>query len=218
MTGYTEPEIQKSALITIDTQRDTLDGQPFEIAGTSTILPKMKILLAAFRETGLPIVHMVRIYKPDGCNVDLCRRKLVENGAKLVLAGTKGSQLANELLPEPNIRLDDEWLLTGGIQEIGTRESIIYKPRWGGFYDTPLEAHLNKMGVNTLVFCNFPNCPRTSIYEASERDFRLILVKDAVSGIYDQGREEMKNIGVHLKSTHEVVELIVGQAITRQST
>ena len=108
MTGYTEPEIQKSALITIDTQRDTLDGQPFEIAGTSTILPKMKILLKAFREAGLPIVHMVRIYKPDGSNVDLCRRKLVENGAKLVLAGTKGSQLANELLPEPNIRLDDE--------------------------------------------------------------------------------------------------------------
>ena len=35
MDKYTAPDLTSSALITIDTQCDTLDGQPFEIQGTS---------------------------------------------------------------------------------------------------------------------------------------------------------------------------------------
>ena len=74
----------------------------------------------------------------------------------------------------------------------------MYKPRWGAFFHTPLESHLRELDVTTLVFtgCNFPNCPRTSIYEASERDFRLVAIDDAISGLYDRGRAELANIGV----------------------
>ncbi|MBF0636625.1 isochorismatase family protein [Prosthecochloris sp. N3] len=59
---------------------------------------------------------------------------------------------------------------------------------------------------DTLVFsgCNYPNCPRASIYEASERDFRVVLAKDAMSQLYPKGEEEMKNIGVTLLETNEV--------------
>ncbi len=87
---------------------------------------------------------------------------------------------------------------------------VIYKPRWGAFYETPLEAHLRDRRVSTLVFCgcNFPNCPRTSIYEASERGFRIVLVEDAISGLYDRGREELQNIGVRLMGTGKVVEAL----------
>ena len=52
--------------------------------------------------------------------------------------------------------------------------------------------------------CNFPNCPRTSIYEASERDFRVLLVEDAVSGLYERGKEELRNIGVSMARADEV--------------
>ena len=84
---------------------------------------------------------------------------------------------------------------------------MIYKPRWGAFFQTPLEKHLKRVGVDTLVFCgcNFPNCPRTSIYEASERDFRLILIEDAVSGLYDKGAEEMRKIGVVVMTTETLL-------------
>jgi hypothetical protein len=37
-----------TALITIDVQADTLDGQPLEIAGTSAALPRMAELCSAF--------------------------------------------------------------------------------------------------------------------------------------------------------------------------
>ena len=210
MSRYTEPEWSKSALITIDTQYDTLDGQPFGILGTSAILPRMEALLQTYRKAEKPIIHIVRIYKADGSNVDLCRRELIERGAALVLAGSSGCQLAPELLPHTAIELDADLLLSGGIQKINSSEVVIYKPRWGAFYNTPLGHYLRELGVTTLVFsgCNFPNCPRTSIYEASERDFRLVLVEDAISGLYEQGRREMRNIGVELISADQVTDAI----------
>jgi nicotinamidase-related amidase len=126
----------------------------------------------------------------------------------LLLAGSSGCQLAPELLPYAGIELDADMLLSGCIQTFNSREVAIYKPRWGAFYSTPLDQYLREKDVSTLVFsgCNFPNCPRTSIYEASERDFRVVLAEDAISGLYDQGRREMRNIGVELFSTSQIID------------
>lgn len=209
MKNYTEPNFRSSAVITIDTQRDTLDGQPLEIPGTSAALRSIKMVLDTYRQKGLPVVHIVRIYKKDGSNVDLCRKEAVENGARLLLEGSSGCELASEMF-EQNVNLDTSLLLSGKVQEISYHEAVIYKPRWGAFYNTPLESHLNKLGVDTLVYvgCNFPNCPRTSIYEASERDFKIVLVEDAVSGLYSKDKEEMLNIGVQVTNAETVKKAI----------
>jgi nicotinamidase-related amidase len=201
------PDLRSAALLTIDVQQDTLDGQPFEIPGTSAALPQVRRLAEAFRGAGRPIVHVVRLYLPDGSNVDLCRRRAVAGGARLVLAGSPGAELAPGILPDPAPRLDADLLLAGGVQRAGPEEVVIYKPRWGAFYRTPLEAHLRTLGVSTLVVagCNFPNCPRASLYEASERDFRLVLVEDAISGLYERGRDEMVRIGVVPMTTDRLV-------------
>lgn len=68
----------------------------------------------------------------------------------------------------------------------------------GAFYRTSLEEHLRALSVETILVCgcNFPNCPRTTIYEASERDFRIVLVPDATSGVYARGLDELRGIGV----------------------
>jgi hypothetical protein len=52
--------------------------------------------------------------------------------------------------------------------------------------------------------CNFPNCPRTSIYEASERDFRVVVATDAISGLYARGEQELNAIGVTLFTAEQV--------------
>ena len=211
MSKYTTPDFSSVALITIDMQQDTLDNQPFEVPGTSAILPTLKRLLESFREAGKPIIHMVRIYQPNGSNVDQCRREKVEQGAQLVLAGSSGCEIASELLSNQESRLQTEALLAGQIQRLGPHEVVIYKPRWGAFYRTPLETYLRQQQLSTLLFtgCNFPNCPRTSIYEASERDFRVLLVEDAVSGLYERGKEELRNIGVSILKADEVRDRLV---------
>jgi nicotinamidase-related amidase len=151
---YTEPDFASAALITIDVQRDTLDGGPIEVPGTSAALPAMHALVEAFRETGR----------------------------------------------------EEE-------------EVVIYKPRWGAFYGTRLEDHLRERQVSTVVLCgcNYPNCPRTSAYEASERDFRVVFARDAVSGLYDRGERELAAIGVALMTSVEVAHALATPAGVRRS-
>jgi nicotinamidase-related amidase len=176
----------------------------------------MRQVLDTFRSMRKPIIHVIRLYNPDGSNVDLCRRRAVaELGKRLVIAGTKGAELVEELKPfssssslsSSRLRLDTELLLQGEPQQVTANEWIMYKPRWGAFYATPLENHLHKLNVNTVVICgcNFPNCPRTTVYEASERDFRVVLIKDATSKVYEQGLQELENIGVELMTSDDCV-------------
>jgi nicotinamidase-related amidase len=198
---YISPDRKHSALIIIDVQRDfTLIGSSTEIPGTFQVVQYIRSLVQAYREPARPIIHAVRLYRTDGSNVDICRRKQIENGKQMVVPGNDGAELMDELKPYPSIRLDSDLLLSGNFQQIGPMEWIMYKPRWGAFYNTALEKHLHSLGANTVVVCgcNFPNCPRTTIYEASERDFRIVLAKDATSAIYDIGLRELKNIGVVL--------------------
>jgi nicotinamidase-related amidase len=204
---YTTPQLASAALITIDTQCDVLDGGAWEVAGTSAALPAMAALARAFRAAGLPIVHVVRIYERDGSNVDACRRAAVQAGAEILARDGEGTEIAPQLLPERAPALDSRTLLGGAPQLIGPGELVLYKPRWGAFFATPLEALLRERGVSTLVFCgcNFPNCPRTSIYEASERDFRVVLARDAVSGLYERGKQELRAIGVHLLDSADLL-------------
>ncbi|MGO9155106.1 cysteine hydrolase family protein [Mycobacterium sp.] len=202
--SYTRPSAGSAALVLIDVQRDFLDtpgGQaPMPVTGTCAAIAAMAKLARAFRERGLPIVHIVRLYQPDGSNADLVRRRLIEQGARIAAPGSAGSQIAAELMPDV-VELEHELLLSGGVQQIRAAEHVMYKPRWGAFYRTGLERHLRESGIDTVVFagCNFPNCPRTSIYEASERDFRIVLVSDAVSGLYDRGVDECRAIGVDVR-------------------
>ncbi|MET0026028.1 MAG: isochorismatase family cysteine hydrolase [Candidatus Thiodiazotropha sp.] len=205
---YTLPHVANSALITIDTQNDfTRPEAPALIPGTAEILPNMQHLLEAFRRAARPIVHVVRIYQQDGSNVDLCRREAVESGMVMLAPDSEGVQLVDEIKPHAQLRLDTLRLMSGEFQLAGEHEYIMYKPRWGSFYQTRLEEFLHQQGCDTLVLCgcNFPNCPRTTIYEASERDFRIVLVDDAISQLYPKGKEEMLNIHVGLMKTAEVV-------------
>jgi nicotinamidase-related amidase len=206
MDEHTEPHFSTSALVTIDVQRGVLDCGPMAIPGTSAALPAMVRLVERFRQVRRPIVHIVRLYLRDGSNAERCRRGALARGADLLVAGSDGAELAAPLLPDGRTRLDVERLLDGRAQELSAREHILYKPRWGAFHRTTLEEHLRERGVDTVVFAgaNFPNCPRTSMYEASERDFRVVCVRDAISGLYDEGAAELEGIGVVMMLSAEV--------------
>ena len=205
---YIRPDNSHSALLVIDVQRDfTLVGAPFEIPGTFNAVNYIKSLVLDYRKKGYPIIHVIRLYSADGSNADLCRRKIIEGGKRMAITESDGAELMDELKPSPAVRLNSNLLLSGNLQQIGPKEWIMYKSRWGAFYNTALEKHLHSLDVNTVVICgcNFPNCPRTTIYEASERDFKIVLAKDATSIVYDIALQELKNIGVSLMETDECI-------------
>ncbi len=205
---HTAPELDRSALVVIDTQVDFCDGGSSPIPGTTDVLPAIGQLLAAYRNAMLPIIHVVRLYEGD--DVDLARRAAIAAGARVVRPGSPGSQIAPALLPDYTAPLDATTLLAGDLQQLTAREWAVWKPRWNAFYRTPLDHHLQGQGVTTVVLagCNYPNCPRATLYGASERDYRVLLVNDAISGVRSHHLEEAALLGVgHASSLQTVTDL-----------
>ena len=202
MPNYTAPDRSRIALLTINAQRDfTLPGSPLRAHGSGCAVPVMRDLVGVFRAQGLPIFHAVRLYRPDGSNVDSFRRQAVEEGMRVLMPGSFGVELLDEIKPECGARLDPGRLFDGQLQKIGPREWVLYKPRWGAFYGTSLEASLRDEAVNTLVVCgcNFATSGRATIYEAGARDFRVVLVPDAMTGTSEDAICELGRIGIYLK-------------------
>ena len=201
MNDYITPQRSHAALLTVDAQRDYVaEDSPVKSAGAGYALEPLGQLVRGVRAAGMPIFHAVRFYKPDGSNVDLARRRAVEEGMRVLMPGSLGAELIAEAAPEDAPRLDPHLLQDGGVQELGRFEEVFYKPRWGAFYATSLEQRLHNLGINTLIVAgaNFSTSGRATVLEASERDFRVVMVPEACSGLRDTGASDMARIGVSL--------------------
>lgn len=210
---FTAPHFASSALLVIDTQVDFLDGGASPISGTSDRLPEMTQLVEAYRSTGRPIVHVIRLY--DGDDVDLVRRAAIQNGAPIVRPRSAGAQIAPGLLPD--IELDSDALLAGELQQVTNHEVVMWKPRWSAFHRTSLDSHLHDLEVDTVVVagCNFPNCPRATIFDASERDYRVVIAHDATSQVTPERLAEAVRLGVYAMSTEDVVREVIAKPALR---
>jgi nicotinamidase-related amidase len=208
LDAHIAPDLGRSALVIIDTQVDFVDGGACPIPGTTQILPNIAHLLAAYRDAALPIVHVIRLY--DGDDVDLPRRAAIAAGAPIVQPGAVGSQIAPELRLAGAPDLDAPTLIAGHLQNLGPHEVAVWKPRWSAFHRTALNQHLADRGVHTIVFagCNYPNCPRASIYDASERDYRVLIASDAISGVEDHHLEEAGLIGAIHASSDSIIHML----------
>lgn len=208
LDAYIAPDLSRSALVVIDTQVDFIDGGAWPIPGTTQILPNIVRLLSAYRDAAAPIAHVVRLY--DGDDVDLLRRAAIAAGAPIARPGSTGSQIAPELRLPGAPDLDAPTLIAGRLQHLGPHEVAVWKPRWSAFYRTVLHQHLVALGVHTVVFagCNYPNCPRASIYDASERDYRVLIASDAISGVAEHHLEEAGRIGAVQAGSDLIIQML----------
>lgn len=209
ITDFTADDWKRAALITIDVQNDFVEPGPAQVAGTAEALPVMARLVNRFRSRGLPIVHAIRLYKPDGSDAEPFRSEFVRDH-RAVTPGTKGAELSPPLLPATAGNMDADALYAGQFQSIGASEWLMYKPRWSAFYKTPLEDHLRKLAVRTIVLCgcNLPNCPRATLFDASERDFNAVLAVDAVSQTSPERLADLARIGVATSSVAALLEVL----------
>ncbi|WP_036922034.1 cysteine hydrolase family protein [Propionicicella superfundia] len=202
----TSPEWDRSALLVIDVQRDFIDDDgSAHVPGTADIVPRLGRLVTAFRVAGRPIVHVIRLYR--GEDVDLPRRQLVASGVSLVAPGSPGASVPGVLFPEGDVDLDTTALLRGEFQQIGPTEYIAFKPRWSAFYRTGLHDWLRQQDVTTVVVagCNLPNCPRATLFDASARDYRTVLVPDVTSQVTPERLADARLIGTQIVESGEIV-------------
>jgi nicotinamidase-related amidase len=170
-------------------------------------------LVNGFRQAAVPILHTVRLYRADGSNVEVCRRQAVEEGMRVLMPGSFGAELLDELKPDPAGRLAPDSLLKGRFQELGPREWAFYRPRWGAFHGTDLEKRLRGLGVTTLVVCGlcFATGVRVTVFEASARDFRVVVVPDALANANENGVRELGRLGIYLMTSENCLVWLNGK-------
>ena len=211
------PRLATSALLIIDTQVDFVDGGRSPIAGTTAVIPKLVELRSAFLDAGRPVIHVVRLYAGD--DVDRVRRTAMASGANIVAPGSAGSQIVPELCVAGQRTPDHDRLLAGEIDQLDENEWAVWKPRWSAFHRTRLHRHLADLGVDTIVVagCNFPNCPRATIYDGSEHDYRVLVPVDAVSAIEAWHISELAKIGALTTGTADLLLALASAASVGRS-
>ncbi|MDZ7713723.1 MAG: hypothetical protein U5L06_11745 [Rhodovibrio sp.] len=179
MNDYITPQRAHTALLTVDAQRDYIDpDSPVKSTGASHALEPLGRLVHGLREAGLPIFHAVRFYKPDGSNVDLARRRAVEEGMRVLMPGSLGADLIPKWRPRTRRGSTRTCCRTAACRNwaagkrcstsrAGARSTA---PRWS--------SGCTISGVNTLIVvgANFATSGRATVLEASERDFRVVMV------------------------------------------
>ena len=146
-------------------------------------------LVAAARAARVPVLFTRYVYRPDYADGGLLVDELMP-GLKTheaLRAGSWDAEVIDALAPEAG-------------------ERVIDKNRPSAFFGTDLEATLKTLGTRNLVVCGVTTncCVETTVRDASQRDIRTFVVRDAVAE-YDDERH-----AVALKSMALLFAYVVG--------
>ena len=173
-----------SALLIIDMQNDfVLPGAPLYVAGAPETVPRIRVVLEAFRKRDRPIIHVTREHRPDGSDVEITRRdRFLETGGFLI-PGTPGCAIVDALHP-------------------CSGENRIVKKRFSGFFQTGLDALLRRCRVTRLVLTGtqLPNCVRATAVDGLSLDYFVTVLRDACSSqtpeIHEANLRDLAYLGI----------------------
>ena len=166
------------ALLIIDMQRDFLDPEGYiatsgvDVTGLRAIIPRVRGLLSAARERGIPVIHTREGHRPDLSDLPTVkRRRAAGAGAPIGSVGPLGRLLVRG---EPGHAIVEELAPLEG-------EPVIDKPGFGAFYATDLEMLLRTAGITSLTLAGVTTdiCVHSTLREAVDRGFDCVTVGDA---------------------------------------
>jgi nicotinamidase-related amidase len=181
----------RTAAVTIDMHRGHLDPAvatlPLAAERCGPVIKRAAALFAALRERGVPVVHVVTEYRDAGeiaanpfwkaahDDPGKARRGILRHN----LAGSPGTEIVAELH-------DSRDLVVRG------------KKRYSSFHGTDLEFLLRRrLGADTLILAgiNTTTCVLCAAFDATNRDFRVVVAADAVDSM---DGEEMHGFALRL--------------------
>ena len=175
-----------TAVIVVDMQNDfgakggLFDRAGIDIAGIQkVIVPTSKVLTSA-RNAGVKIIYLKMGFRPDlsdlGAPDSVNRVRHLRAGVGQTVRAPDGS--------ESRILIRDTWN-TEIVPELTPQadDVILYKTRFSGFYDTDLDATLQKLGMKYLIItgCTTSICVESTVRDAMFRDYLCLVLADCVS-------------------------------------
>jgi ureidoacrylate peracid hydrolase len=174
-----------TAVIVIDMQNDFgATGGLFDRAGLDismiqrAVAPTAEVLAAA-RNAGLKVIYLNMGFRPDlsdlGAPDSPNRVRHLMFGVGKSLRAPDGS--------ESRFLIRDTWN-TAVVSELTPEdgETVIYKHRFSGFYETEFDAVLKSLAIRSLIItgCTTSVCVESTVRDAMFRDYQCILLADCM--------------------------------------
>ena len=182
-----------TAVVAIDMHRGHLDPAvatlPLAAERCGPVIKRAAALFAAVRERGVPVVHVVTEYRDAAEIASNPFWQAVHDDPTRARRGILGHNLAGspgtQIIPELHEARD---LVVRG------------KKRYSSFHATDLEFVLrHRLRADTLILAgiNTTTCVLCAAFEATNRDFRVVVAADAVDSM---DGEEMHRFALRLTS------------------
>ena len=142
----------------------------------AAVAPTAKVLAAA-RKEGIKVIYLKMAFKPDLS--DAGSPDSVNRVRHLLVGVGKTVRAPNGT--ESRVLIRDTWN-TDILLELTPKaeDTVLYKNRFSGFYQTELDAVLKRMGIKYLIFtgCTTSICVESTIRDAMFRDYLPVLLAD----------------------------------------
>ncbi|MEZ2574930.1 pyrimidine utilization protein B [Buttiauxella ferragutiae] len=173
--------VEQTALIIVDMQNayaskgGYLDLAGFDVSATQPVIENIKTAVAAARQAGMLIVwfqngwdsEYVEAGGPGSPNFHKSNalktmRKQPELQGKLLAKGSWDYQLVDELVPQAG-------------------DIVLPKPRYSGFFNTPLDSLLRSRGIRHLVFTGIATnvCVESTLRDGFSLEYFGVVLADA---------------------------------------
>src|SRR6202041_141627 len=177
-------DLDKSALVIIDMQRDFLEPGGFgaalgnDVSRLQAAVEPCREVLAASRRVGMLVIHTREGHRPD--LTDAPPHK-VERGDPATRIGAHGPMGRILVRGEPGHDIIPELYPL-------TSEPVIDKPGKGAFYQTDLDLMLRNRGIDTLFACGVTTevGVNTTGREANDPGFRCIVLSDCCGSYFPE--------------------------------
>ena len=202
-------DVNATALIVIDMQRDFIEFGGFgtalgnDVTPLQSIVPATARLIAAARTARLPVIHTRECHVPDLSDCPPAKRnrgklslRIGDDGpmGRILIAGEPGTSIVRELMPVDG-------------------EVVIDKPGKGAFYATHLNDYLTRLSTKGLIFAGVTTevCVQTTMREANDRGYECLLATDATESYFPEFKaaaiEMIRAQGAICGWTAEVAEI-----------
>ena len=175
-------DLQKTALVLIDMQRDFIEPGGFgetlgnDVSLLEAIVPATKKVLQSWRAAGGLVIHTREAHQPD---LSDCPPAKLNRGNPTLRIGDEGPMGRILVRGEPGNQIIDALAPIAG-------EWVIDKPGKGMFYATGLHEKLQARGITHLLFGGVTTevCVQTSMREANDRGYDGLLLEDCTESYF----------------------------------
>jgi len=200
-------EIERTALIVVDMQNDfgskggIFDRIGIDISAIQRTVGPIARVVASARQSGIPVIYLKMGFRPD----------LSDAGPPAAPNRIKHRQHIGEAIHAPDgtesrILIRDCWN-TDIVSELRPQSDdiMVYKHRFSGFYQTDLDAILQRLNVKYLVItgCTTSVCVESTIRDAMFHDYSCLLLADCAA----------EPVGSELPRTNHEASLLLIQAL-----